>query len=296
MGRRVLLALLVVGCAGSADRAEEGLPRASVDGTEHYALTARHIEQTFSIDVWQPIRMPGPHPVVYVTDGNILFATVAQMVGPMMYARVIPPMIVVGIGYEDVTGFEVASLRTRDFLPTYVAGFEERMAAQGFAMPEGVRPGGADAFLSFLEHEVKPFIAARYDVDTDDETLIGDSYGGTFATHVLLNATDSFDRYVIGSPALAWDDEKLFNDEAARAASGEPMRAEVFMSAGGLEIENGILAGTKRMVETLESRSYEGLKLRSHVFEDETHESVLGVTISRGLRAVFGTWPDAGLP
>ena len=49
MGRRVLLALLVVGCAGSADRAEEGLPRASVDGTEHYALTARHIDQTFSI-------------------------------------------------------------------------------------------------------------------------------------------------------------------------------------------------------------------------------------------------------
>lgn len=286
----VVVSLWWLGCAAPSGVEGNRDARATVDGTRHHVLAAREIDQVFSIDVWQPIGAPGPHPVVYVTDGNMLFATVAQIVGPMMHAGTIPPVVVVGIGYEGVSPLDVAMLRTRDFLPTDVEGFGAQMAAAGFPLPDGVRPGGADAFLAFIEDEVKPFVAARYDVDESNETLVGLSYGGTFASHVLLSRTDAFERYVIGSPALAWDDGVLFRDEDSRARSGAPMPATVFVSAGSLEVDNGILDVTRRMVEVLGTRDYEGLTLRAHVFEEETHESVLGVSISRGLRAVFGTW------
>ena len=39
---------------------------------------------------------------------------------------------------------------------------------------------------------------------------------------------------------------------------------------------------------TLRSRSYDGLTLTTHLFEGETHLSVVPATISRGLRVVFG--------
>ena len=43
----------------------------------------------------------------------------------------------------------------------------------------------------------------------------------------------------------------------------------------------------EKMVETPESRNYAGLEVSFERFEDETHTSVIGRTVSRGLRAVF---------
>jgi predicted alpha/beta superfamily hydrolase len=252
---------------------------------------SEEIGQVFSIDVWQPIGMAGPHPVVYVLDGNTSFAMASQIVIPMMWAGQIPPVVVVGIGYEVDSPMEVAVLRSRDFLPDTEKGFEERMEALGWVVPEGVEPGGANAFLTFIENEVKPLVEARYPVDASNETLVGYSYGGTFATHVLLSSTDSFDRYVIGSPVLTRAEGQLFADEAAYAARSSDMPVELFLSAAEYEIENGILEATSRLMKVLAGRSYKGLALKTHVFPEETHESAISPTISRGLRAVFGTWP-----
>jgi hypothetical protein len=200
-------------------------------------------------------------------------------------------MIVVGIGYQVESPMDVVTLRTRDLLPTYVDGFAERMAARGLPLPDGVRPGGADAFLAFIDHELKPFIESHYEIDREDQTLVGASYGGTFATHVMFSSTDSFDRYVIGSPALTWDDGKLFDDAAAFARRNDSLAIQLFVSAGELEIENGILAVTERMIGVLEAANFEGLEMKTHIFAGETHSSVIGATLSRGLRAVFGAWP-----
>lgn len=273
--------------------------RAVVSGARSFQLHSEEIGQTFQIDLWGPIpELPipdGPIPVVYVLDGNSQFAMVTQIVGPMMFAGQLPPMVLVGVGYVVDSPFEVVALRTRDFLPSEEEGYAERMASQGMPLPDGVRPGGADAFLRFLEEKVKPFVrrttASRWAIDENDETLVGLSYGGTFASHVLFESPASFERYVIGSPVLDWDESTLFLAEAAYAARSQLLPAKVFFSAGALETRNGIRAGTERMIETLLSRGYEGLDLHSHVFAEETHQSVIAPTMSRGLRAVFGAWP-----
>jgi enolase len=44
----------------------------------------------------------------------------------------------------------------------------------------------------------------------------------------------------------------------------------------------------KELAKILRERGYPGLHLTTHVFEGETHVSVVPATFSRGLREVFG--------
>ena len=57
-----------------------------------------------------------------------------------------------------------------------------------------------------------------------------------------------------------------------------------------LEDSDGIfksIENVNRMESLLKSRDYPGLKLSSHVFAGETHQSGIGTTLNRGLRFVF---------
>ncbi len=293
----VATAVLAGACAHDVDDRSDAVERetpqamAVLDGTTRHLIQSRFVDQTFSIDVWQPAGVPGPLPVVYVLDGNTMFGMAHQMVLPMFYFGDVPPVVVVGIGYRVDSPFEVVARRSRDLLPTPDSGFSAYMAKANFPVPENFQTGRADDFLAFVEQELKPLIASHYPVDSGDETLVGYSYGGTLAFHALINHPGSFERYVIGSPVLARDEGDLIQDEARYAVSNRSLAARVFLSAGEYETENGILPSAQEMMKTLRSRDYEGLELKTHVFLEETHESGVGATISRGLRAVFGTWP-----
>ncbi|MCA9712863.1 MAG: alpha/beta hydrolase, partial [Myxococcales bacterium] len=110
------------------------------------------------------------------------------------------------------------------------------------------RMGGADAFLDFIATELQPLVEANYPADPDDATIVGASLGGTFATYALFERPELFERYVIVSPGLNWDDAMLMDLEAEYAANHEDLSARVFLAAGGLEeLERQVesmLAGT----------------------------------------------------
>ena len=102
-----------------------------------------------------------------------------------------------------------------------------------------------------------------------------------------------FQRFIIGSPALWWNNRVIFKSEESFAASGNVLPARVFFSVGLLEQR---LAPTYPMVTdlqaftgTLKRRQYKGLEWEAHVFDDETHISVVPATISRGLRFIYPT-------
>ena len=46
-------------------------------------------------------------------------------------------------------------------------------------------------------------------------------------------------------------------------------------------------AEREKLIEELQGRNYASLELKTHIFEDETHVSVIPAAMSRGLRAVF---------
>ena len=93
--------------------------------------------------------------------------------------------------------------------------------------------------------------------------------------------------YLVGSPTVGWDNEIIFKREAAYAAAHENLSARVFISAGTEEPLN-MLPNMLRWKGLLASRNYKGLQLQSHIFQDETHQSVIPVTFSRGLRYLYG--------
>lgn len=268
-----------------------------------YALTARNVAQTYLIDVAMPAAPVTPGqilPVVYVLDGNGMFAMAAQTARMLQSApQPLPPMLVVGVGYDfrraGGPNWEYVGLRHRDYSPTSdprVIGLL-RASPPPYDFPADFELGGAAAFRRFLTEELRPFIAARYPVDPGDQTLLGFSLGGLFALDTLFTAPGSFRRYIAGSPALAWHDRVAFEREAALAATVDDLAADLFLSVGELEatsdnpLVSTIVSTVRDLEAVLRGRGYPSLRMACHLFPGETHASVIGATISRGLRSVF---------
>jgi pimeloyl-ACP methyl ester carboxylesterase len=139
--------------------------------------------------------------------------------------------------------------------------------------------------------------------------FFGHSFGGLFATYVLLTEPETFTRYGIGSPSYWWHDTVAFDLEAAYAATHDDLRAKAFFSIGAHETHEGrqtearrlpadeariaglwhidMVADMRRMVASLRSRDYPSLDLASAVFPDEFHITVPMLNLTRSLRYLF---------
>ncbi len=103
---------------------------------------------------------------------------------------------------------QFVSYRSRDLIPTHVP--QDQIMVYPEATPES---GGADRFLAFIEHELFPLVEKEYRVDTTNRGFIGSSYGGLFAAWTMVNRPELFQRYIMASPALYWDDYLFFKQE-----------------------------------------------------------------------------------
>ncbi len=202
----------------------------------------------------------------------------------LQFARELPLAIIVGIGYADEEGSSKNSFawHTRDFTPTSDSSWEQ-------ATTSGAG-GGAEKFLLFIDEELKPLISKEYSVKDNDQTLAGHSFGGLFATYVLFNSPDSFDRYIVSSPSLWWDGGVSFKYEGAFARRNTNLSKKVFLSVAAGDFSSGpqdIVGNTEKMFRNLTQRNYAGLRLKHVVFDGESHASVMRVSIQEGMNAVF---------
>jgi len=275
-----------------ADLGPATLPRSA-----SYRLRSAAIGQDFQLQVsWPAGRLAEGQrlPVVYVLDGNHSFAMAAQaarmlQAGPFP----MPPTLVVGIGYhfdrpEDQAQWGM--LRVRDFTPCGDAVFDEQYPGAA------VQPGGAEAFLDFIQGEVTPFLASRAPLDVTDQTVVGASLGGLFALYAMLRRPDAFQRVVAVSPAIYWGGRTLFELEASLGARVQDLSVKLYLSAGSLEEAHdprlGLVSNLYGLEGRLRARAYPGLDMALQVFEGENHMSVFPGAVTRGLGHVFGGYPD----
>ena len=274
-------------------------PPVTLPDTEVRLLKSSIVNDTYRLDISLPITYANSdrtYPVVYLTDGDVngLFPLVRCIVEGLSTGLMIPRLIVVGIGYDTDKSRRRGHYRERDFLPTN-ASARDASRRQEFTRI-GIRRGQASSFLRFIREELKPFINDNYRTNPDDSTYIGISYGGLFGLYALFHHPDTFNRYVIGSPAIHHDNRVTLTYESHYAANHDDLPVRVFMSVGAREelddpfIEPSFqfVTNMKTLAKTLQERSYPGLQLTTHVFEEETHVSVVPATFSRGLRVVFG--------
>jgi uncharacterized protein len=212
--------------------APEDSPLANCEVTR---LGSEFVEENFRILIGHCGTEDGtPGSVVYLTDANLYFGFVLDMIRLQRLANFLPPILLVGVGYEN----DAASRRFRDLTPSRDEGIAGRGERQ---------MGGAEAFLNFLDKGLKPWVESCYAVEADGATFVGHSLGGLFGTYVLLTRPESFARYAISSPSLWWDDSSIFRLESDWAATHRDLRAAVSFGIGALETNEGRAIQTARM-------------------------------------------------
>ncbi|NNE55790.1 MAG: alpha/beta hydrolase, partial [Flavobacteriales bacterium] len=160
------------------------------------------LEENRSLNIYFPEnyseKVHQSYPVIYLLDGSIDedFLHIAGLVqfGSFSWINIVPESIVVGISNVD---------RKRDF--TYPS--QNALDQQEFPSS-----GKSEMFIDFIENELQPFVRSEYRT-ANSSTLIGQSLGGLLATEILFKRAELFDNYIIVSPSLWWDDERLLDYE-----------------------------------------------------------------------------------
>lgn len=261
----------------------------TIPDTELRMLSSSIVGQEFSICVALPYdysKDNKAYPVIYALDGNANFGMITETVRWLTFFNDIPEVIVVGIGYLVRSFKDAQGLRTRDLTPTETDWYETWWKPRLSDAPADAGSGGAANFLRFIREELIPFIDTTYRTLPGNNTLMGFSLGGLFALYTLFNQPDTFIRYVIGSPAVWWDDEVILGLEKGFAAHNSDLPAKVFLSVAGNE-EAAMIANMYQVADVLRSREYKSLEITTHFFEGETHMSNTPAFVSWGLRAAF---------
>ena len=251
---------------------------AEIERSDRYLLPSKIVNDNFRIDVIRPIGYNSStdhYPVIYVTDANYLLPSAAASYLAQA-TNEFPKVIIVGIGWDVPS---ITRIRVRDFTPTC-----DRAYLSGGSLQDA-ECGKADNFVKFIESELKPFIDNTYRTNNDD-TLVGYSFGGLFALHVLFNHTHVFDHYLIGSASMGWDNQFVFKAETAYAKANGDLAKTLYLSAGGLE-KNRTVSNTYVMHEKLQERQYKNLKSKLEVLPDESHMTSINGFVMRGLRFVL---------
>jgi hypothetical protein len=274
---------------------------ATIPNTEVRSLSSAIVDQVYRIYIALPFdyqTVNDHYPVLYISDANAMFGTVTETIRMLQMFQEVPEMVIVGIGYPVNDFRQTLGLRARDLTPTEDDAWNEGVKNLTHGDYEIDGTGGAANFLRFIREELKPYIESNYRIQTEDSTILGHSFGGLFGLYALLQAPDTFRRYVLSSPSIWWDRQALFEYEEAYASKHHDLPATVFISAGTLEesmlvpvrgVPARFVTNVNDMASKLHDRGYENLALTHHVFEDENHFSGGPGAISRGLRVVFSS-------
>lgn len=242
-------------------------------------------------------------PVLYYLDANAVAGTAADI----MRVQAAWPLgtgiewgVMVGIGYP-VDGAYDSVRRSWDMGPPPGETYPPHT-------PGGpdVRTGGADAFLAFIEEELKPEIARRLAVDPARQAILGHSFGGLFVLHALFRRPQAFARWISASPAIWWEGAGIVAAAEDFIARGTPCSGRVLLLAGEYEqklapFQVGAPDEEKRLAGFEDSRIVDNTRLMAerlahvpglapdYVFlPGETHMSVLPACMNLAIRFAFG--------
>lgn len=263
----------------------------ALDRTEVHRLHSRVLQRDYELYLaLPPPGRPGTrYPMLFVTDAPVAFPVIHAMArrlgheGPQAQQ-----MVLVGLSYA--LGDSPTVSRNRDYTP--------RQRASS-AQDSSLRYGEAEAYVRFLREEVLPYLEAQVpQADPGRRYFAGHSYGGLFGAHVLLHHPDLFQRYILSSPSLWFDQGLVLREAEQLVARRSTLKAQVLLMAGakeqeapgrrprpGEEADGDIVGDTRRFERAL--RQLPGMQVQRQIIADEDHLSVFPSAMVRGLRWAF---------
>lgn len=217
------------------------------------------------------------YPVIYLLDGSA-DEDFIHVVGLVQYNTFpwidrIPQSIVIGIANTD---------RKRDFTsPATVEILKKQMPSQG----------GSEKFITFLEKELQPFIEKNYKT-TNSKMIIGQSLGGLLATEILFKKPQLFDKYVIISPSLWWNDGELLKMNPAVLEERFTQQKAVYIGVGkeGLSpfFDNHVMeVDANLLFDKVKSGKSKSIKVYFDYLPEEDHATVTHPALFNAFRMLY---------
>jgi len=206
------------------------------------------------------------YPVIYLLDGSkdedfIHISGLVQF-GSFSWINMVPESIVVGIANVD---------RKRDF--TYPSQNE-------LDQHELPTSGKSSLFIGFIEDELQPFIEAEYRTSSV-KTLIGQSLGGLLTTEILFTKPELFQNYIIVSPSLWWDEERLLDTQPVAYSD----QKSIYIAGGK---EGDIMERiAKELYQKLEQSSGNNTSVYYEFLEDKDHGDALHIAVYHAFEKIF---------
>ena len=166
-------------------------------------------------------------PVLYLLDANAVIATAVEALrvqAAYPLGTGIRDAVVVGIGYPTEGAYDSVR-RSWDYGPPPGQVYPPHTAGG----PD-VRTGGAGAFLTFIEEELKPLVASRTRIDAAHQAIFGHSFGGLFVLYALFTRPAAFRDWIAISPAIWWEQHNVL-----RFAAVPEGAVRVFLGVGEYE-------------------------------------------------------------
>ena len=224
------------------------------------------------------------YPVIYLLDGDQThLKAVAGLVETLSTDRLeqqIQQAIIVAIPNSK------NAIRERDFPPTNVD-----WTFNGKLLERFENIGNALNYSAFFEKELIPLINKNYRTSTK-RVLIGESFGGLFASYVLLTNHALFTDYLIIDATYLWDNNYLnryFNDNQFinKQLNGNVYftfanNVEAFGEIGKTNYQWGLAFAKK-----LKAHPSDNLVINQRYFEDETHGTVAALSWYYGIKELL---------
>jgi predicted alpha/beta superfamily hydrolase len=185
----------------------------------------------------------------------------------------VPKSIVVGIATVD---------RRRDFtFPTTIEKDQKRFATSGHS----------DKFIAFIEKELQPFIDKKYKTN-DSKTIIGQSLGGLLETEILLKKPTLFNKYVIVSPSIWWNNGSILKLDSAIFQESFNQKTAIYIAVGkeGLtptEIPRVMEVDANLLAEKIKASKSKNIKVYFDYFPLENHGTILHPAVSNSFKFFY---------
>ena len=275
---------LVVGAVAAADAPKPPLPAHTIPNSELRVLPRNGAGRQYQLHVGLPgsyeKEKDRRYPVVYVTDAYWDFAKITSIAGTLVYDRVVPEFITVGLGYAGEK-LDYDRLRRYELSPVPFGG-------------EDAASGHAADFLDTIETQIVPLVEREYRVDSSYRVLAGASLGGLFTLYAMYTKPELFEAYIAATPAVVVGNDWLLGYEESFAKSGRALDTRLHVSGGGNESPS-FLGGILRFNQRVASRKHAGLAYEFRIVDGERHAGMQMEAYTRGLRFAFAPLaPESG--
>src|SRR5688572_12146574 len=237
---------------------------------------SRFVNDTFHIQLQVPkdyySKPDKKYPLVILLDGNFYYPIMSSIVQQYEIAGLLPPVILVGVGYKSFKVMD--SLRVRDYL------FPKALPSD-----ELESDGGGLNFYNYLTRELIPKIDGDYRTESANRTLLGHSFGGYFALYSLFHQTttnsNEFRNFISASPSL-WYNNFYLNPLPEQLAKAE-RPVGLFLSVGEMEDSTWSVKPLADITREIGERNTKGLEFNSRIYNHLEHMDVAILTFTKGL-------------